>query len=70
MHLDNHNRKENSYDVKFLPFIYLLMFRKHTRKSSGSSAGGGGSYLPTRKFSIPVQATITPIQLKNQSIKI
>lgn len=28
--------------------------------SSGSSAGGGGSNLPTRKCSSPVQATITP----------
>lgn len=38
----------------------------HTTKSSGSSAGGGGSYLPMRKCSMPVQATITPSQFKSK----
>lgn len=44
---------------------------KQTTKSSGSSAGGGGSNLPIRKCSIPVQATITPshMKIKNYSGK-
>lgn len=52
-------------------YIYacLSMFRKHTIKSSGSTAGGGGSYLPMRKCSIPVQAIITPIQFKSMLVR-
>ena len=44
----------------------LLVFKslKPTTKSSDSTAGGGGSNLPMRKCSMPVQATITPSQMK------
>lgn len=38
--------------------------RKSYIKSSGSSAGGGGSNLPTQKCSMPVQATITPLSVQ------
>lgn len=48
--------------------LYVIRYFPHTMKSSGSLAGGGGSYLPTRKFSMPVQATITPISYENKSI--
>lgn len=36
----------------------------HTRISSGSFTGGGGSNLPIRKCSRPVQAIITPLAFR------
>lgn len=47
----------------------VINLEKHTRVSSGSSAGGGGSNLPTRKCSIPVQAIITPVK-KEQDVSL
>lgn len=47
----------------------VINLEKLTRVSSGSSAGGGGSNLPTRKCSIPVQAIITPAK-KEQDVSL
>lgn len=69
IHLENHNGKANSADKKCFNLYICQCSGKHTKKSSGSSAGGGGSYLPMRKCSIPVQAIITPIQFKSKLIR-
>lgn len=47
---------------------YVKIVFKQTTISSGSSAGGGGSNLPIRKFSMPVQATMTPVHVKVQTL--
>ena len=38
----------------------------HTSTSSGSFTGGGGSNLPIRKCSRPVQAIITPLAFRTE----